>query len=694
MTDDDINVVCSKTINNYVMFYDGLGTYQIYYKNELIQEFDRDLTPKLIHSQYKKNWYCIYSEFKELIEDDDLKQLLGHIESNIEQSKTNQQQIMDTFRNLIISLKDGYMDFSVTFDNYKEAELPIKEAFRELLASIDDMENIFMQNLLDTMSVDEIIEQRRKPDLTEEQMEIASKIASDIKKYGLLAYLKDILDNLHIGEHKNIYRKILMLFNVMRGKGSYISETTAKAEAGKSFEDEIVFNLIAPSQYIFEVNDITLASFRRYGTVNEFYFDRMIVLLGDMGDEDDFNEAKPIFKPFKVLITENRYTSVLSDNSKGKGWENADLNLKVDSVGVVYQTTINSFTKGNAQLESRTIYSTPPLTDDVEIMKQGSYLNYSKSKQSIERRKAERKLKEFGLFLMMRMLNQEEIINPYTDVFVEYALQSNTPKREFNQQMQLFDAYCHLTIDKCNIQYKGNTWASIEQLKEYMDYVNLENALIPYEYNFLQMIIADGKSHQLHCLYDVSDLKDDNGEYKKEYINKDTGLIDVPTIQECELEAIKSMNAKLKQREDLRLKKEGYNETEREDILSTFEPIKSVDDLSVSQMKELPQRMLSLYGVRGSSVEKQKNIFFRTSDLQNLYYRYKPYKDIDNVPQLLQMLHKKGYIGKYEHKQGKENLYYLNPLCMELTKKFETDKSFDDYAVEYINNTGGYDYYD
>ena len=75
--------------------------------------------------------------------------------------------------------------------------------------------------------------------------------------------LENQLDNLHKGKHTNMYRKILGAFKIMRGEGSYIFETIAKAGEGKSLEDEIVFSLIIPQQYIYKVNSITTSSFTR-----------------------------------------------------------------------------------------------------------------------------------------------------------------------------------------------------------------------------------------------------------------------------------------------------------------------------------------------------------------------------------------------------------------------------------------------
>ena len=64
------------------------------------------------------------------------------------------------------------------------------------------------------------------------------------------------------------------------------------------------------------------------------------------------------------------------------------------------------------------------------------------------------------------------------------------------------------------------------------------------------------------------------------------------------------------------------------------------------------------------------------------------YSNYFDAPGLLQSLHNKGYLGKYEYKQGKENLYYLTPLCETLTSKFAPKKSYDRYVSDYFANAG------
>ena len=92
-----------------------------------------------------------------------------------------------------------------------------------------------------------------------------------------------------------------MTLNVMTGKGSYLSETVATSEAGKSLEDEIVFLKMTPPEYIFKKNDITEASLTRYGDINENYFDRLIIYFGDLGSKKSYEKLEFIFNILKIL---------------------------------------------------------------------------------------------------------------------------------------------------------------------------------------------------------------------------------------------------------------------------------------------------------------------------------------------------------------------------------------------------------
>ena len=645
------NILCSRNCKDFILLYDGLGTYYLYYQKDLILDIAEPINPKQLFKN--NNLLETLQNIKEDAKNDAIiRTLINEITNIIGDAPKNQYIIKNVLYDLVSSLKDAETDAQYNMEHLSNAPGVVIEKARELTAEMG-MDTSIFNDIVTPKDIDAEIQQRTKPILSNEQKAKADAIADEINKIGLLPYLDNILKDIHMGEHKNIYRKILMLFKIMRGEASFLSETTAKAEAGKSFEDEIVFNLIAPQRYIFKLNDFTPASFKRYGAINPYYFDRKIVLFGDLGSKKAFNQVEDVFNIFKVLITENEYHSSKAD--KNDDLKNIELDLKVNSIGAVYSTITNSFTENDNQLESRTLFSTPAIVNPSDIARQIFYLQIPKTKQSKARAKAEQDLKEFGLYLMQMVNSDIEIINPYFDVFWDYANKSENPIREFNQQLELFNAYCILTQNKCEDESLNTKFASIDQLKEYMDYINLENALIPYEYDFLNMIMAKGKANELKILYTDNDLQDAEGN------SKDIDLDAIITLTECENNALELINN---------------------------EYIESFADLSPNELKTIPFKLNAIYGLRSAGENHKDKIFFRYSDLKGIYYRYNAFKNVDNVPGLLQSLHNKGYLGKYEYKQGKENLYYLTPLCETLTSKFAPKKSYNQYVNDYFLNAG------
>ena len=658
------NIYCSRDCQDFTLLYDGLGTYYLYYQSDLLLETIAE-NPKTVYKD--NNLLLPYRKFKDTNEDEFLNHILDNIADMVGNETKNQNKIMTIFKDLIRTIKDAETDPTVNAKYFTNAPQIILDKAREISANMGYEEDIF-NDIVKPVDIEEEIQQRVKPILTNEEKAKADAIAVKINKMGLLPYLDSILNNIHIGEHKNIYRKTLAVFKIMRGEASFISETTAKAEQGKSFEDDIVFGLITPQRYICEVNQSTEASFIRKCFIAPNYYDRLIIMFGDLGSSKSFKKVEPILNIVKPLITEGKYNYIKSDTDSDI--DVIEIPLKVDSIGAGYQTTKNSFTEDDTQLISRTIYSTPAMVEPKEIARQIFYQRDSKSRHTKAKSKAEQDLQDFGLYLLQMVNSDVEILNPYFDVFWDYASKSDAPIREFKQQLELFDAYCILTKDKCVNEPYGTLFASETQLKEFMDFVNLENALIPYEYDFLNMIMAKGSNKELTILYDESDINDaeDKG------LNLDLDLI--TTITECENTAIEQIND-----QEMRQKKR-YDEDkyEYEDL------IQSKGDLTAQQLKRLPQKLLANYGFRSAGAKQL--IFFRVNDLKSYYGKRTAYKNIEDVPQLLHTLHNKGYLGKYEYKHNRENLYYLTPMCNNLENEFEPNKSYDEYVSEYFANTG------
>ncbi|WP_346661976.1 hypothetical protein [uncultured Methanobrevibacter sp.] len=514
-------------------------------------------------------------------------------------------------------------------DNYEFPPEPVDE--------IEDDENSYL------LEVEEAIEYRQNPILDDAQKKQAEHVKSCINEDGLIGYLKPKLDKLHIGEHRNIYRKLLGAFNVMRGTGSYLFETTAHAEAGKSLEDKIVFSYLVPEEYIFKKNNMTEASFIRYSDTNTNFFTRLIITLGDFGSKKAYQKIEDVFNIIKILITEKEFSKDLSEKNTSGNFLNKNLDLKVDSIGAAYSTTINSFTENDPQLESRTLSSTPFDTDKNDIMDHILYLKTSKSQQSKDHKATIEELIAFKSYLLSLVAFDKEIINPYGSLFKRYVNESNTPIRELEHLLELFDAYCVLTYKKCKI-INGDLVASEKQLNDFFSNICLDNVLIPYESDFITMLLAKGKKTEMVVIDDVID-EDNCLNPLNKYIN----------------ETLESIN-------------EGD---------STY------NELDGYSQRVFVGRLLKWYKLGKTSNEHKENVFFRLTDIKRAYYRYKAYRNINDLGKLLHTLQLKGYLGKLEFKDPSgKNIYYVTPKCENINVPMVLTDEDKEAAAKYLEDIG------
>ena len=493
-------------------------------------------------------------------------------------------------------------------------------------------------------AIEEEIEKRRNPKITDFGRERAKKVEKKLQEKGFVKYLDNELDKLYVGKHTDTIRKLLAVFKIMKGEWSVILETIAKSGEGKSLADEILLGIIVPKQYIYNINNITKSSFTRYAELNEYYFDRMILNFGDLGKKSAFKEMEDLLNILKVLITEGEYVRDLSDKSDEGKYTNKQLKLKCDSIGGAYSSTKNQFTEGDSQLESRTISGTPHGSKDEDVMDYMIYINCPISKQVKEKKEAEKELKKFQLYLLNCLTMDITIINPYGNVFKRHAIHSDVPKRELKQVLELFDSYCKLTHYNCN-NINGYLVASEEQINEFMKDICLENALIPYESDFLQMLMAEGKKYELTII----DESDENNS---------------SPLEDYYAEVLDSI-----------------------DYLNNSN-VNSFSDLNYTEIDSVVKRLLKLYKLGGTSSDHEENVFFRISDIRRHYSKYKAYKNIDDVQSLIHRLVKKGYIDSIEYHDGKQNIYYLTEQCKDIAIPFELTKEDKEEAEEFLKEVG------
>lgn len=239
------------------------------------------------------------------------------------------------------------------------------------------------------------------------------------------------------------------------------------------------------------------------------------------------------------------------------------------------------------------------------------------------------------------------IINPYGSVFKRFALHGDVPKRELKQSLELFDSYCRLTYFDCD-EINGYLVASEKQINEYMKEVALENALIPYESDFLKMIMAKGKSTELTIINTAIENESDNENTNNPLDNYYDNVL------------------------------ESFDDVDAD----TFADLKDYEE------KQAIKRLLKMYKLGGTSSDHEENVFFRISDIRRHYSKYKAYKNIDNVQSLIHRLVKKGYIDSIEYQDGKQSIYYLTEQCNDIVIPFELTDEDRELAEDFLKKVG------
>lgn len=554
---------------------------------------------------------------------------------------------------------------------------------------------------------EQLLSARRNPVLTKDEQDTAEYVKGMVIENGFTGYLDPILNKTHIGDHRNIYRKTLMSLQVMRGVHSSFLLDIADSGAGKSKENDIVFEIIIPKRYIEEINRITVASFVRFADEHEYYLDRKIITFNDKGDDDAISEMKDVNTILKVLITENKYTDFKSD-AKGNKWVNKKFHLKVDGVGAVISTVDNKDALKDSQIVNRSLQSRPADVDVDDVLDHIGSLWGGWSYQAMDKKGAEDDLKDFGVFLMSLVNDTDIIVNPYQSIFKRYCKTANVQgdvTREFERQLALFDAYCRINKHECKKDGKYYV-ASQKQVNDYFSDINLENALNPIESDFIEMLMkGNGKNEPLilvdddmiepvHRDGDESDDQD-NG-FSNRSSDKDSTFIYVDAgsknpykehIKDGKLELDdKTLCIHLNQ--CLNTVVEHFVTSDKTGLDRYGDNDITYDILNRQDTEQCNKQLIQWYKIKGG-VSGRFPVFFRVNDIQNHYRRYKAFKNVKNVSDMMDKLVNKGYANKMGKLDG-YNIYYLTTNCRNLKKQALTPDDLID-AENYLNDTGFYE---
>lgn len=547
----------------------------------------------------------------------------------INQSKpVRDSKLYEILKNEISIKKSEFSnEFQKIINNINENNIHnlLKENHSILEKNLQELEN------KKTKQKNKILRQNKLyPHYNKEKTKEFEEILENNYDIDILDYIWDKSQYLILNENKNVSFLFLASMSVILGLNGLLIEVHGMSDSGKSYMVETVLNHFIPKEYQYDVNDITEASFLDKGKYNPYFFDRMIIYLGDLGDKEKYDKIKPIFNILKIQITEKNYSK---EKKGGKNYED-DIRIEIKGhVGAVFCTVDKE--DRNSQMDSRTLNVTP--ANNYKNSKLGFQLlvdtkgndKYNKFKETIEELKM---FKEYlkSIICEINANNKIQVLNPFLNSLINITKNKETETRQTTYLGNMFKVYLLLNYANCiEIKSENLTYLvpKLEHINKFIELVFNNAGLKPYEKNL------------------ILKLKDETNPITSK-------------------NAEKLFNDKCEEY-DSKLDLYGNVHLERIDERNK----RAVEDLINENGLRTDRKM-------GKNLNNKpiNNVHFFTSNtVKRIFKSHKSIKDIEDLEKVFNNLKERGFLEKLPEKYRRKNVFYLN--------KNEVEGVEEDYKI-------------
>lgn len=339
-------ILCSKKHNDFILLYDGLGNYYLYYQDDLLLELAEPTNPQTIYKN--NNLLDTLQNIKENTKNNLVLSLIDTITRIIEDTPKNQNKIKDTLMRLLFSLKDAEKDNQYNKEFFNNAPSVIKQKAMEISKNMGYDTPLF-ENEITPLNVDKF------NDIFDDFTHIESFLETLEKQ------LFDYVDNT-----ENVFKGIIYSLTALFGYGSRFVVVNGGSEVGKSEYIETIKKLMINFE---NLGSSTPASIRRKEID---YFDRKLIYLGDKGlrgqTQLSREEFEGLYEVFGGLITDNEFIREIVVGDKP-----ISFTLKSDGVCVFFSepyTNLKVFGAGDQYSTRSSFITVNPVKDGLKVFLQ------------------------------------------------------------------------------------------------------------------------------------------------------------------------------------------------------------------------------------------------------------------------------------------------------------------------------------
>lgn len=484
---------------------------------------------------------------------------------------------------------------------------------------------------------------RKKPEYEKSSVDSFREVLAIDYDNDILSYVKDKSQYLILFEENNLCKQILLFSTVILGRQGFLDKVQGHSDTGKSYLLDCSLQFI-PNLYILDLNNVTEASFIDEAINDSRCYDRVLINLGDLGDEKRCEKLMPIFDIIKIIITEKHYVSRKKEQKKEGNWETKEILIE-GIIGALFSTVDENIYDKTSQLESRTISSTPvnnAVEDKLNFMQNSKLTGTS---EHFYHNKTLEDLKEFQEFLKYKVVKYEEnkdnlvVVVPFIKTLDKISSNRSTVSREVKQLLTMMETYTILNFDRSfkitkTINGKKILYL-IPRVEDFQNFININFdsvGLPPHEKN---IILKLKKELELKTLDEIDEILIE--------LSKEFPWMDNKDISE---------------------------------LISSSELINNV--LNKYELSRINRRR----DKHGSEEIRSNFVFFTASEFKMIFKNHKAVKDIKDVNSLIRKLVDKGFINKLDAKKGNHNIYYLDESVNQVYDEYSLSVEDIDNAID------------
>jgi len=246
-----------------------------------------------------------------------------------------------------------------------------------------------------------------------------------------LVWIANLIDWYTAGERMNILYAFITYCSQIILDTPISVIGIGETNSGKTHIEEVALSLL-PQQYVLEVKTLSEPALYAYSKINPYYFDQMIINIGDMGGTKDHEEAEKFKNAIKELQTDGKIKRIIQVKDDSGNWTPQEFVLL--GFPCLTYTTVPGYDFDGQELSRSVMFE--PRNDNNKAVSIFTSLNDIESgptAKNIQERRDKIPLIQNMVLSLKHRVKDVKIWNPYNSFMDKFLGESKYFKRDIKK---------------------------------------------------------------------------------------------------------------------------------------------------------------------------------------------------------------------------------------------------------------------